>query len=71
MEALRGFILKRFPNLYLALYACGDQDQAYIDRQKQKVIEDNEGHKEEYMRSKYHPTNLSSASNYEVDVQQG
>ena len=26
MEALRGFILKRYPTFYLALYACGDQD---------------------------------------------
>jgi len=51
MEALRGFILRSCPTLYLALFACGDRDQAYIDKQKQQVLDDNEGHKDEYMRS--------------------
>jgi hypothetical protein len=26
MEALRGFILKTFPKLYLICFACGDKD---------------------------------------------
>jgi len=24
MEALRGYVLKRYPKIYLALFACGD-----------------------------------------------
>jgi len=51
MEALRGFILKTFPSLYLVCFACGDKDQAYVDKQKNRVLNDNEGHKEELMRS--------------------
>jgi hypothetical protein len=52
LEALRGFILRVCPNLYQAVFACGDRDQVYLDRQKQKVLKDNEGHKDEFMRSK-------------------
>jgi len=32
MEALKGFILRACPKLYLALFACGDLDQAYLDK---------------------------------------
>ncbi len=53
MEALRGFILKAFPRLYLMCFACGDKDQAYLDKQKNRVLNDNEGHKEELMRSNF------------------
>ncbi len=34
MEAFRGFMLKTYPNIYLQLFACGDEDQAYLDKQK-------------------------------------
>jgi hypothetical protein len=32
MEALKGFILRACPKLYLLLFACGDLDQAYLDK---------------------------------------
>ena len=51
MDALRGLILKTYPNVYLLIFACGDKEQAYLDKQKNRVLNDNEGHKEELMRS--------------------
>ncbi len=52
MDALRGLILKTYPNAYLYMFACGDKEQVYLDEQKCKVMNENEGHKEELMRSK-------------------
>jgi hypothetical protein len=42
LEGLRGFILRTCPGLYLPVFACGDRDRAYLDRQKQMVLDDNE-----------------------------
>ncbi len=53
MDALRGLILKTYPNVYLLIFACGDKEQAYLDKQKNRVLNDNEGHKEELMRSNF------------------
>ncbi len=51
MDALRGLVLKTYPNAYLYMFACGDKEQTYLDEQKCKVMNENEGHKEELMRS--------------------
>jgi hypothetical protein len=53
MEGLRGFVLRTCPNtVYLALFACGDRDQAYLDKQKQILLDDNMVHKDEYLTCK-------------------
>ena len=54
LEGARGFILRTCPKLYLCLFACGDRDQAYLDRQKQVLMDDNDSHKDEFMKCKYH-----------------
>lgn len=71
MEALKGFILKTFPTLYLLLFTCGDKDQAYVDKHRQQVLDDNEGHKEEFMKSKHQPLDSTySSEQYEATLQQ-
>ena len=32
LEGLKGLLLRNCPSLYLAFYACGDKDQAFMDR---------------------------------------
>jgi hypothetical protein len=51
MDALKGLILKSNPKAYLYIFACGDKEKAFLDKQKSIVLNDNEGHKEELMKS--------------------
>jgi hypothetical protein len=50
LEALRGFVLRLCPSCYLWVFAGGDRDQAYLDKQRQVLMDDNEQHKDEFLR---------------------